>query len=229
MGDLSDRLQNGPSSSGQAEGCAEGCLPEGLPGQMQAMVAGSGPACGPTAVVLTLQAHQQTAHVPKPGPAHQPSMGLLDRSTLGVCATFTVQVRGLEGSNGSPVQQPEQLSKPLYTASTGGMVVFLAALQPPARNQCFLPRFLAQPPLQRKAANKRRTLYCIFRLARGYCWQGAASPEHNGMGSLFVNDNFGWINCAYQPNLTLWRAFLDILGCGLVVGFLHANHCSAKA
>lgn len=49
------------------------------------------------------------------------------------------------------------------------------------------------------------------------------------MGSLFVNDNFGWINCTYQPNLTLWRAFLDILGCGLVVGFLHANHCSAKA
>lgn len=138
MGDLSDRLQNGPSSSGQAEGCAEGCVPEGLPGQMQAMVAGSGPACGPTAVVLTLQAHQQTAHVPKPGPAQQPSTRLLDRSTLGVCATFTVQVSVLEGSNGSPVQQPEQLSKPLYTASTGGMVGFWlhCSLQPGINASC---------------------------------------------------------------------------------------------
>ena len=54
-------------------------------------------------MALTMQAHQQTAHTQKPGPGQQTSARLLDRSTLGVCATFTVQVRVLEGSRGSPV------------------------------------------------------------------------------------------------------------------------------
>ena len=48
-----------------------------------------------------------------------------------------------------------------------------------------------------------------------------------------VDSNHSWIKCACPQLLTLQGQIklrvLDILGCLLVLGPLHASHCSAKA